>query len=65
MAGQLGDHQKGISLSDKKAMGFTPMFAKQRGGSGWGGRGDVGKGQVPGAQLILTAPDEVSKLLIV
>lgn len=60
MAGQLGDHQKGISVS-----GFTPTFAKQRGGSGWGSRGDVGKGQVPGAQLILTAPDEVSKLLIV
>lgn len=29
------------------------------------GRQDTGKGQVPGPQLILTAPDKVSKLLVV
>lgn len=46
-------------------MGFTPTFGKQKGGSGWRGSGDAGKGQVPGAQLILTAPDEVAKLLVV
>ena len=46
-------------------MRATSTVAKQRGAPGSRAGEDAGKGQVPGPQLILTAPDEVSKLLIV
>lgn len=45
-------------------MRFTSMVAN-RGAPGGGAGENAGKGQVPGPQLILAAPDEVSKLLIV
>lgn len=66
MAGELGEHQKATSLSyEEKAMRVTSTVAKQRGGPGGGAGEDAVKGQVPGPQLVLTAPDEVSKLLVV
>lgn len=66
MEGQLDEHQKETSLSyEDKAMRFTSTVAKQRGAPGSRAGEDTGKGQVPGPKLVLTAPDEVSKLLIV
>lgn len=46
-------------------MRFTSTVAQQRGAAGGGAGGDTGKGQVPGPQLVLTAPDKVSELLVV
>lgn len=64
-AGQLGEHQTGTSLSYKeKAVGSHPRCQAEA-CSGHGAGQDTGKGQVPGPQLVLAAPDEVSKLLVV
>lgn len=64
-AGQLGEHQTGTSLSYKeKAAGSHPRCQAEA-CSGHGAGQGTGKGQVPGPQLVLAAPDEVSKLLVV
>lgn len=46
-------------------MRVTSTVAKQRGAPGGRAGEDTGKGQVPGSKLIFTAPDKVSKLLVV
>lgn len=48
-----------------KAVRVTSTVVKQRGATGGGAGEETEKEQVPWPQLILTAPDEVSKLLVV
>lgn len=65
MVHSLVNTKRGLLLATRRRQGCHTPSGQAEGCCGHGAGQDTGKGQVPGPQLILTAPDKVSKLLVV